>query len=60
MKQYIVNIQGVVQDTKTNFKCEFEVTVKNGGSVENIGRAIQGAIDRMSDKAHSSSETSKK
>lgn len=49
--KYKVNVSGCVHDTATDFKCGFEVTVENGGSVENIGKSIQTAIDSMSKAA---------
>lgn len=52
MMEYNVNVCGCVRDTNTNFKCGFDITVENGGSVENVGNAIQGAIDVMSLKAN--------
>lgn len=52
MKKYKVNISGCVWDTDTDFKCSFNISVENGGSIRNVGGAIQDAIDRMKVKGH--------
>lgn len=57
MLKYKVNVCGCVYDTDTDFKCGFDITVENGGSVANVGMAIQGAIDEMKDEGHPYSET---
>lgn len=49
--KYKVSVTGCVHDTDTNFKCDFEINVENGGSVENIGKSVQMAIDSMSKEA---------
>lgn len=57
MLKYELNVCGCVYDTDTDFECDFDITVKNGGSVENVGKSIQAAIDGMKDKGHSIKET---
>ena len=49
MLKYKVNICGKIDDTDTDFRCGFDFIIENGGSVENIGEAIQAAIDLMKD-----------
>lgn len=51
MKNYKINVVGTVHDTETHFKCGFDITVENGGSVENIGKSMQSAIDKMAEQA---------
>lgn len=52
MLKYKVNVCGCVCDTDTDFKCGFDITVENGGSVGNVGKSIQDAIDGMKGKGH--------
>lgn len=52
MVNYRVNVCGSVRDTDTDFRCGFDITVENGGSIGNVGKAIQSAIDGMKDKGH--------
>lgn len=52
MMQYKVNVCGCVCDTDTDFKCCFDITVENGGSIRNVGKSIQDAIDGMKIKGH--------
>lgn len=52
MLKYKVNVCGCVCDTDTDFKCGFDITVENGGSVGNVGKSIQDAIDGMKVKGH--------
>lgn len=52
MLNYKVNVSGCVCDTDTDFKCGFDIVVENGGSVGNVGMAVQDAINRMKDKGH--------
>lgn len=49
--KYNVHVNGSIQDEKTGFKCGLDITVTNGGSLENIGKALQGAVDALSIKA---------
>ena len=44
---YRINVRGSVSDVDTDFKCGFDFTVENGGSVANVGASIQSAIDGM-------------
>lgn len=59
MKKYKLNVTGSVYDTDTNFRCGFDITVENGGSAENIGKAVQSAIDTMAKEAQVEIETVK-
>lgn len=52
MLKYKVNVCGCVCYTDTDFKCGFDIAVENGGSVGNVGKSIQDAIDGMKDKGH--------
>lgn len=52
MFKYKVNVSGCVCNTDTDFKCGFDITVENGGSVGNVGESIQEAIDGMKDLGH--------
>ena len=52
MLKYRVNVSGCVCDMDTDFKCGFYITVENGGSVGNVGKSIQDAIDGMKGKGH--------
>lgn len=52
MLKYKLNVSGSVCDVDTDFRCGFDISVENGGSVENVGLFIQGAIDRMKEKGH--------
>lgn len=52
MMMYRVNVRGSVRDTETDFSCGFDFTVNNGGSVENIGKSLQMAINNMKVKGH--------
>lgn len=45
MIQYNIHVNGTVEDTEKGFKCGIDISVSNGGSVENIGKAIQSAVD---------------
>ena len=49
--KYKIHVNGTIQDEKTGFECGLDIAVTNGGSVENIGKAIQGAVDTLSAKA---------
>lgn len=59
MKKYKLNVVGSVHDTDTDFRCGFDITVENGGSAENIGKAVQSAIDAMAKEAQVETETAK-
>ena len=52
MMNYKVNVSGCVSDTDTDFRCGFDISVENGGSVSHVGRLIQDAIDGMKEKGH--------
>lgn len=45
MVNYNIHVNGTVEDTEKDFKCGIDISVSNGGSVENIGKAIQSAVD---------------
>lgn len=49
--KYKIHVNGTIQDEKTGFECGLDIAVTNGGSVENIGKALQGAVDALSAKA---------
>ena len=49
--KYKIHVNGTIQDEKTGFECGLDIAVTNGGSVESIGKAIQGAVDALSAKA---------
>ena len=49
--KYKIHVNGTIHDEKTGFECGLDIAVTNGGSVENIGKAIQGAVDALSAKA---------
>ena len=49
--KYNIHVNGNVRDEKTVFECDLDIVVTNGGSVENIGKALQGAVDALSAKA---------
>ena len=51
MKKYSVNVVGTVHDTETDFKCGFDITVENGGSLDHIGKSVQDAFNRMAEEA---------
>lgn len=40
-----VNLTGCVCDSERDFKCGFDISVENGGSVAEIGSAVQTLID---------------
>ena len=40
-----VNLTGVACDSERNFRVGFDVSVENGGSVAEIGSAVQTLID---------------
>lgn len=52
MRHYNVHVCGTVKDTETDFRCGFDFSVENGGSVKNIGDAIQSAIDGIKHNGH--------
>jgi len=45
MLNYNIHVNGTVEDKEKGFKCGIDISVSNGGSVENIGKAIQTALD---------------
>ena len=49
--KYKIRVNGTIQDEKTGFECGLDIAVTNGGSVENIGKALQGAVNTLSAKA---------
>lgn len=49
--KYKIHVNGTIQDEKTGFECGLDIAVTNGGSVENIGKALQGAVDALYAKA---------
>ena len=48
---YKVHICGTAEDNSRGFHAGFDLTVENGGSVEQVASAIQSAINIMADKA---------
>ena len=40
-----VNLTGCACDNERNFKVGFDISVENGGSVSEIGSAVQALID---------------
>ena len=42
--KYKIHVNGTIQDEKTGFECGLDIAVTNGGSVENIGKALQGIV----------------
>ena len=42
---YKINITGTAENPKTGFRMGLDLTVENGGSVAQIGEAVQTAID---------------
>lgn len=51
MKKYVVHVCGAVEDTDTEFKVGFDITVNNGGDVEFVGSTIQNALNKLSEKS---------
>lgn len=49
--KYKIHVNGTVKDEQTGFECGIDITIKNGGSVDNIGKALQGLVDTLSSKA---------
>ena len=49
--KYKIHVNGTIQDEKTGFECGIDIAVTNGGSLENIGKALQGAVDALYAKA---------
>lgn len=58
MINYNVHVCGTVEDSKTGFKCGFDFTVENGGTVENVATGVQHAIDSMVATAKTNKELS--
>lgn len=48
MEKYNVRVCGTVSDTDTDFKMDFDVAVKNGGSVLQVANSLQNTIDALS------------
>ena len=44
MVVYNIHVNGTIEDKEKDFKCGIDISVSNGGSVENIGTAIQSAV----------------
>lgn len=51
MKKYLVHVCGAVEDTDTDFKVGFDITVNNGGDVDFVGATIQNALNKFSEKS---------
>ena len=51
MKKYVVHVYGAVEDTDTEFKVGFNITVNNGGDVDFVGSTIQNALNKLSEKS---------
>lgn len=49
--KYKIYVNGTIQDEKTGFECGLDIAVTNGGSLENIGKTLQGAVDALAAKA---------
>ena len=49
--KYKIHVNGTIKDEKTGFECGLDIAVTNGGSVDNIGKALQGEVDALSAKA---------
>ena len=47
MVVYNIHVNGTIEDKEKDFKCGIDISVSNGGSVENIGLAIQSTIDTL-------------
>ena len=48
---YNVHVNGTARNHETGFSCGFDLSVTNGGSVENVGAALQLAINKLSSEA---------
>lgn len=48
---YKIHVSGTVTDPETGFGCGFDISVTNGGSIENVGAALQQSINQMSSAA---------
>ena len=51
MVVYNIHVNGTIEDKEKDFKCGIDISVSNGGSVENIGSAIQSTIDALHGEA---------
>lgn len=51
MIDYNIHVNGTIEDQEKGFKCGFDISVSNGGSVENVGKAIQSAVDTLHKEA---------
>lgn len=51
MLKYAVNLVGNAYDDETGYSVGFDVTVRNGGNLSQIGGSIQKAISDMGPKA---------
>ena len=49
--KYKIHVNGTIQDEKNGFECGLDIAVTNGGSLENIGKALQSAVDALYAKA---------
>lgn len=49
--KYSIHVNGSVKDETTGFELGLDIAVTNGGSLENIGKALQQTVDALSAKA---------
>lgn len=47
MLKYNIHVNGTVEDPEKGFKCGIDISVSNGGSVFNVGKALQTAVDTL-------------
>ena len=57
MMKYNIHVCGTVADTESDFRCGFDFTVANGGSVKHVGKCLQDAINGMKEKGHPIEQT---
>lgn len=51
MVVYNIHVNGTIEDKEKDFKCGIDISVSNGGSVANIGVAIQEAVEAFHKEA---------
>lgn len=51
MIEFKAHLVGTAKDRSTGFSMGFDITVQNGGNLDDFGKAIQGVVETLSSKA---------
>lgn len=51
--KYKINVTGTIENPDNGFRAGIDISVENGGNFQQVGKAVQDALDTLSNHAGS-------